>query len=639
MVSMSFWWRRTRVACFVVFSHKCYNILKCTQGHIQTETRGLLHPAQDGFWYTKCKPGTLVDEERPEKMESWNKKKKMRVRQPVVSVSIKSIILEVIQKGHIGFRIARWIELSVGKLEIVNLNAQKQQPSRNILSIDPIQKHKGLPMCLFLGLNTFELLDSSFIIGDTPLAAVLEPWEGLLGHTKDQFSPATPVMLQGLGFLKDQVHDMGKLMIFAFARVGRVTAMDWAPFRRRMMFFSKRGLNDMDLVTDLTRRPSQEALMKELLERLQRKVELAVGKSNTLASLEVELDSVQARTVDHYNNRMVLCKQAQLSPLLLKMRRSGQPQALEVQIYHLHADALSAPSLSMLSSGGVSMLPWRSSMMLLPQDDFHCTAGSDRKAMPSKEAQAAQRVIKGIQDPRKKGMRNSGVRGVASTQSQETSPAASHNGSLQAKEVVAAPLEAAFFLKWCRNGRPKKRYVEFNEGLKAIVWKDHAAAKPAGVFPLACIQDICLGMHTPVARQAEKPPVVCCRPQSRQGLDPHLLISIIAEDRTLDLQAATQQHQRWADGLVSRFRSYVQNMDQTTTEAHYRIYPLRFRSDRCELRLACERLHTLTSFSTTVEVMQGATAVRQVCRSCGLPLAAASCSSCGAPSEEAGDQR
>lgn len=279
-------------------------------------------------------------------------------------------------------------------------------------------------------------------------------------------------------------------------------------------------------------------------------------------------------------------------------------------------------------------------MMLLPQDDFHCTAGSDRKAMPSKEAQAAQRVIKGIQDPRKKGMRNSGVRGVASTQSQETSPAASHNGSLQAKEVVAAPLEAAFFLKWCRNGRPKKRYVEFNEGLKAIVWKDHAAAKPAGVFPLACIQDICLGMHTPVARQAEKPPVVCCRPQSRQGLDPHLLISIIAEDRTLDLQAATpQQHQRWADGLVSRFRSYVQNMDQTTTEAHYRIYPLRFRSDRCELRLACERLHTLTSFSTTVEVMQGATAVRQVCRSCGLPLAAASCSSCGAPSEEAGDQR
>ena len=186
MVSMSsFWWRRTRVACFVVFSHKCYNILKCTQGHIQTETRGLLHPAQDGFWYTKCKPGTLVDEERPEKMESWNKKKKMRVRQPVVSVSIKSIILEVIQKGHIGFRIARWIELSVGKLEIVNLNAQKQQPSRNILSIDPIQKHKGLPMCLFLGLNTFELLDSSFIIGDTPLAAVLEPWEGLLGHTKE----------------------------------------------------------------------------------------------------------------------------------------------------------------------------------------------------------------------------------------------------------------------------------------------------------------------------------------------------------------------------------------------------------------------------------------------------------------------
>lgn len=286
------------------------------------------NPAEDGFWYTKCKPGTLVDEERPEDLEPRSlSRKRMRTRQPVVSTSIKNITLEVIQKGHPGYRIAQWLEVSVGKLEVVNLNAGKKQPSRNIMSMQPIQKHKGLPMCFFLGLNTFQLLDNSFIIGDTPLSAVLEPWEGLLGHTKDQFSPATPVMLQSLGFLKDQVHDMGRLMIFVFARIGQVTAIDWAPFRRRMIFFMKRGLNDMDLVTDLVRRPSQDALMKELLERLQRKVELAVGKSNMLGNFEVEMDGIQGRTVDHYNNRLVLCKQAQLSPLMLKVRRSGQPQA------------------------------------------------------------------------------------------------------------------------------------------------------------------------------------------------------------------------------------------------------------------------------------------------------------------------
>lgn len=452
--------------------------------------------AQDGFWYTKCKPGTLVDEERPEDLEPRSlSRKRMRTRQPVVSTSIKNITLEVIQKGHPGYRIAQWLEVSVGKLEVVNLNAGKKQPSRNIMSMQPIRKHKGLPMCFFLGLNTFQLLDNSFIISDTPLSAVLEPWEGLLGHTKDQFSPATPVMLQSLGFLKDQVHDMGRLMIFVFARIGQVTAIDWAPFRRRMIFFMKRGLNDMDLVTDLVRRPSQDALMKELLERLQRKVELAVGKSNMLGNFEVEMDGIQGRTVDHYNNRLVLCKQAQLSPLMLKVRRSGQPQAIEIQIYHLHTDALSAPSLSMIADGGVNLLPWKTSMMLLPQDDFHCTAGSDKKT-PRREPSPSPRKVSENKRKGSSALRNR--LGSTSTGVMATS----------------TPLEAAFFLKWCRNGRAKRRYVEFDDGLKAIVWKDHAAAKNAGVFPLSNIQDICVGIVTPVTRQAaETPPVLCCRPK------------------------------------------------------------------------------------------------------------------------------
>ena len=85
------------------------------------------NPAEDGFWYTKCKPGTLVDEERPEDLEPRSlSRKRMRTRQPVVSTSIKNITLEVIQKGHPGYRIAQWLEVSVGKLEVVNLNAGKK---------------------------------------------------------------------------------------------------------------------------------------------------------------------------------------------------------------------------------------------------------------------------------------------------------------------------------------------------------------------------------------------------------------------------------------------------------------------------------------------------------------------------------
>ena len=295
-------------------------------------------------------------------------------------------------------------------------------------------------------------------------------------------------------------------------------------------------------------------------------------------------------------------------------------QAIEIQIYHLHADALSAPSLSMIADGGVNLLPWKTSMMLLPQDDFHCTAGSDKKTA-RKEPSPSQRKA----SPEKR-------RGSAP-----------RNARLRSKEAVTAegmatpsPLEAAFFLKWCRNGRAKRRYVEFDDGLKAIVWKDHAAAKNAGVFPLSNIQDICVGIVTPVTRQAETPPVLCCRPKSGQRLDPNLLISIIAEDRTLDLQAfSPQQHQRWADGLISRFRSHMENSTEVPGQVQYRPYPQRLRSDRCELRLTCERLHSMTSFSTTVQVMQGSVAGPKLCRSCGLPLSSSGCTHCGAPPDEA----
>ena len=293
-------------------------------------------------------------------------------------------------------------------------------------------------------------------------------------------------------------------------------------------------------------------------------------------------------------------------------------QAIEIQIYHLHTDALSAPSLSMIADGGVNLLPWKTSMMLLPQDDFHCTAGSDKKT-PRREPSPSPRKVSENKRKGSSALRNR--LGSTSTGVMATS----------------TPLEAAFFLKWCRNGRAKRRYVEFDDGLKAIVWKDHAAAKNAGVFPLSNIQDICMGIVTPVTRQAaETPPVLCRRPKSGQRLDPNLLISIIAEDRTLDLQALSlQQHQRWADGLISRFRSHMENSTEVPGQVQYRPYPQRLRSDRCELRLTCERLHSMTSFSTTVQVMQGSVAGPKLCRSCGLPLSSSGCTHCGAPPDEA----
>eukprot|EP00438_Fugacium_kawagutii_P003761 Skav207385 [mRNA] locus=scaffold2421:782:4917:+ [translate_table: standard] len=314
-------------------------------------------------------------------------------------------------------------------------------------------------------------------------------------------------------------------------------------------------------------------------------------------------------------------------PLVL-LGLHGTESALEVQIYHLHSDAFTAPSLSMIADGGVNLLPWKTSVLLLPQDDFHCTAGKDKpirkETSPTKAAKVGSE-----KDPRR-------IRGTArrAGSREDASPSGAFaSGSfeyVQLKESAERPLEAAFFLKWCRNGRAKKRYVEFDDQMKAIIWKDHAAAKPAGVFPLSNIQDICVGMCTPVAHKAEAPTQICCSRGSGQRLDPNLLISIVADDRTLDLQAATaQQHQHWADGLISRFRSYMENSmefpGQVPGQVQYRPYPKELRSDRCELRLACERLHSMTSFNSTLQVMQSTAVAPRVCRSCGLPFSTLSC--------------
>lgn len=580
--------------------------------------------AQGGFWYTKCKPGTLVDEERPEEAnEEILRVVAPRVRQPVLCAAIKNAILEVINKGHSAFRIARWIEVSIGQVSVVNLNAGKNQPSRHIVSIKTLQKNSGNPMCIFLGVTTFELFDKTVSPGDTPISSVLEPWEGLLGHLKDTTAPTTPAMLQHLGFLKDQVDDLGKLMTFAYLRIGEVKAMDWAPFRRRLQFFLKRGRNGLDVV-DLERRPSEEALLKELLVKLQQKVELAVGKSNMLGMFEVEFDGISGRTVDHYNRGMVLCKQAQLNPLLLRVRRSGQPQALQVQVHNLNPmEAFTSPSLSMLSgNGGVNLLPWKSSILLLPQVDFYCTAGNDRKstAKDKKKGRGKNAATPAAAQAGKRPRRGGSPPGSKTTAGPAVGPVSSEEflrleGSVQTGDMLPLPLDGAYFYKWCRSGRAKYRYVSWDEASKSIVWKDkEKSSSSAGVLPVWKIQDICVGKRTPVALQAEKPNRAMCsclRPgRGSPKLTPELLFSVVAEDRTLDLQAENPQlHKRWVEGLRLRFQSFVRNQGfsdqafQSQHKAKYRVYPQKFRSDLCELRLSCEKLQAMTSFTNTIEAV------------------------------------
>merc|ERR1712217_262322 len=107
------------------------------------------------------------------------------------------------------------------------------------------------------------------------------------------------------------------------------------------------------------------------------------------------------------------------------------------------------------------------------------------------------------------------------------------------------------FLKWGRRG-PKRRFVMFDEECDAIVWKDSKDTKIKGVLPLSEVQDILIGVQTPVMQMNSKgrysPKIVSQK-----------VLSIVATDRTLDLQAESETLRRkWVAGIKARYKKHVQ---------------------------------------------------------------------------------
>eukprot|EP00931_Biecheleriopsis_adriatica_P061226 TRINITY_DN36804_c0_g1_i1.p1 TRINITY_DN36804_c0_g1~~TRINITY_DN36804_c0_g1_i1.p1 ORF type:complete len:1197 (+),score=244.75 TRINITY_DN36804_c0_g1_i1:67-3657(+) len=628
--------------------------------------------SQRGFWTAPTKKGNIVDrEELDDDREHKLRRLPMKMRQPVLIAKVMNVRAEAIQKGHKLFRIARWVELTVGSISVINCNARPSQQCRNIVSIKPFHKQNGVPVCMFVGATTFQLMDRTTETGDTPISAVLEPWDGIAGHLKDTTAPETPAMLSRLGFLKEYINDIGKLMIFAFTRVGEVRAVDWTPFRRRMLYFVKRGKEDIS--TTLVRRPSPEAIDKELMIKLQKGVQAAVGKSNMLGLFEGELEGVNARTVDNYNSLQVLCKQAQLAPLRWRVLRSGLPQALQLQFHNLHrGDGFSSPSLSMLTGeGGFSLLPWKASMFLLPQEDFLGTAGKDKaKKITKVKKKASGKVGKQIEEEFTPGSIEIRERQLEADGSFHLSrdnslkgglPRHSSNPSMRShlKEEHAhhlPPLESCWWIKWGRSGLPKLRWVEWDDNLKVIKWKQQQNdVNPIGILPVWRIQDVVVGAQTEVVNQAAttKPPFLakafgsCLRSvPSNVKLDSNLILSIVGDERTLDLQAESiEQQVYWANGLKARFREHVQTHGSGDVVASdlpaeiakkYKPYPEKYRTHLCELRSSCEKLHAIKSFGNALEVMKEmAVSPPEACSNCkALVMAdALHCPRCGAARE------
>jgi len=124
-------------------------------------------------------------------------------------------------------------------------------------------------------------------------------------------------------------------------------------------------------------------------------------------------------------------------------------------------------------------------------------------------------------------------------------------------------------------------------------------------------------------------------------LELNLVFSVIADQRTLDLQAANpEQQSAWVKGLKSRFRQYVKTYTKEEVlppelSKLLKVYPEKFRSSQCELRSSVEQLQAMATFGDTFEAAatkaQGVGQSRQACENCGSGLleGATSCRMCG----------
>lgn len=181
-------------------------------------------------------------------------------------------------------------------------------------------------------------------------------------------------------------------------------------------------------------------------------------------------------------------------------------------------------------------------------------------------------------------------------------------GQAVSRTVSTVPVNDALikgtgFWKWGRNGKCKRRFVVFDEQLEAVVWRARETDKePCGAIHIAKVQDVCSGLQTPVLQQVRS-----------SWLSPELAWSVISSERTLDLQAdSLHEQQVWVSGIKACYKRFLQRIMARAPgipgsqplpkqlERRGKIYPERYRSDRCCLRSMYHNLQVAAQLDKTL---------------------------------------
>lgn len=526
-------------------------------------------------------------------------------RQLVVKAQAEDMITELVMRGDKDKRVAKWLEFTVGTVSVVNCTASKGKPARQVLAMSPIENSGEASCCFFLGFNILDAF-KEYVPGDVPLAAVIDASRGAAAHKlcdsrpnasaglliataagipASGFPSVSRAVSEKLGILRpylDGRAEVGRTLWCICVRIGQTRLLDFSPFRKRVTHFLGRGGERKRV--DLVRRPSSQSLDRDLLQKLQRRVQQMTGSSNLLSIVDGACDGVRVRQVDVYNKVHALCKEASLAPLQWKVLRNGKPQAFHAQLHQRVGDR-EAQAILLLPSQPltISLLPWKIGMMLLPMRDF--TMGAD--------------FLGADGQGRGSTMSTMSMDSLASANGQRRSRRDDQPRESVADSACAAISTGAPFLKWGRNGRAKKRFVQYDDAGEAIVWKDkHTSDAWVGTLPLSKVQDIVVGISTPVLRKAG----------AKANGD--LLLSVVAEQRTLDLQADTA-HQRdtWVLGLKMRYKRFMQKQaaddlgqycSAQAGKPKEKQYPEKFRSECSNMRMMYKKLQAVQALSKTM---------------------------------------
>jgi len=460
------------------------------------------------------------------------------IRHLLVSAEILDNELTFLQKGRAEHRLATWLEIGVGSVSVKNWTVREDSSVHQILDIKPFEHREGKLLSIFVGVTTLEVHSHDCEPGDGYIGTVLNPGGGVEQHLRQCSAEATFEERGRLGVLKDYWDDLGVKMTFAYVRVGEVNAIDYSPFRRQLIHLAKLGMDHRSC--DLARRPSKGLLDRQMPQELQMAIEEAVGKPHMMGFVEGSLAGVLGRSLDIYTAQYVQCKQISLGPVTFKAVRNGGPQTLDLQVHeYVPSEAVKADSSFPLTS-----LPWKVQLVML-----------------------SKRGLKLIDFEEKMRYEPVDTLGV-------------QYANTSACDLTSTVLAGTSLLKWGRNGRARRHFVMVDERLKAIVWKRHQSdTKPRGAIPLSKVLDICVGIKTPVLRRV-----------ASWKLRPDRVLSIISDERTLDLQAETVAlRQCWVAGLQARFKIFMmdyQEDDLLTPELKKvsKAYPAKFRSDKRALR-------------------------------------------------------